>query len=223
MWINFTSTAPFLIKMYVGGINAISGESFNEDLATKLRRQSYTKDGTLQDYVVVPRQKWIDGIATAPGVVGQFVAMPTGSGDSVEAQLTGQETNSGLLFEITPKKGNLQRHWKKPEVITVSTLTGKKIPLTVSPGSTIDDVKHMIQDKEGIPPDQQRLVFAGRQLEDDLTVENYGIKPVSTLHSSGKTLTPLAGLYPSPNPSSAGRWRRSSTRDGKRDGDSQRR
>ena len=69
-----------------------------------------------------------------------------------------------------------------PMQVFVKTLTGKHIALVVEPTDRIDELKSKIQEKEGIPSDQQRLIFGGKPLEDGRTLEDYLIRRDATIH-----------------------------------------
>ncbi len=76
MSLHFKATKPFAIVIYVKGVNAISGAPRDEkpiDTFARILKLPY------QDYLVVPPQKWLDGIAISPGLVRQLVAVPSGS------------------------------------------------------------------------------------------------------------------------------------------------
>lgn len=64
----------------------------------------------------------------------------------------------------------------------VKTMTGKTVSIEVEEGESIEDVKAKISEKEGIPAEQQRLIFGGQQLEDCKSLEDYGVNDDDTFH-----------------------------------------
>jgi hypothetical protein len=97
VWLAFGGATwkPNAVQIGVGAINAVSGEPWSDDLSAEP-----------QDYVVAPIQPWLDGVNAGVGTVRQFVALPLGSGRSVEAQLTGGESDAGLRVRVyEPRPG----------------------------------------------------------------------------------------------------------------------
>lgn len=153
------------------------------------RRNLKARKKNLQDYIVTPQQPWLDGIACGDGYVKQFVAMPLGEGYSVEAQLTGQEVAGGLQFEITPAKSIYDEELEvlslgDPNVMQVfiKTLTGKTITMLTKPSEKIEMIARRIEEREGIPVDQQRFVYAGKVFEHGRPLSSYRVYPESTIH-----------------------------------------
>ena len=105
MWISFTARREFALKVLLGGVNGISGKAVD---LTKTAEPNQK-----QDYVVVPGQRWLDGIATAPAQVKQFVAVPYGSGYSIEQQVSNhgfRAMNSVLMHQIVDRQRDYWRH-----------------------------------------------------------------------------------------------------------------
>jgi hypothetical protein len=142
----------------------------------------------LQDYVVVPGQLWIDGITDSNGTIRQFVALPFSSDDSVEKQMTGIEATSDVQIEITPYGApplTSSVELKESEVdypLHLHMVWGEHVLLSVHEHETMESIKEQIYDSEGIPPDYQRLIYGGRQLEDSLTVSDYQMPKGAKLH-----------------------------------------
>ncbi|KAI1611209.1 integral membrane protein [Exophiala viscosa] len=176
MWINFEATAPFAVKVYAGSINAVSGQPVAKSDASKVHPQSLvSQKASVQDYVVVPGQKWLDGFATDNGLVRQFVATKLGDGYTVEAQVTAQEVYGGLQIEVTPAVVTGQDR-QSPVQASVKTL--HSLTLHIDNLTTVEDLKKEIRARECIPEDQQRCIFGGKQMVDHATVFSYtgGIK-----------------------------------------------
>ena len=169
MWIAFESKSDFAVKVHVGGVNALSGESRNEDMSTTMRRQKLLSEGkSIQDYIVTPGQLWLDGIPIGHGRVRQFVAMPTGSGFSLEAQVTSRECVAGIQFEVIPRiKPSTDSYSERRDAFQIFVKTsGKIITMKIHPSATIAAIKEVIREKEGIPAELQRLIYSGERLYD---------------------------------------------------------
>ena len=95
---------------------------------------------------------------------------------ALENLLISSGIQNGDLIEIIDRKSLIEF------ILYVKTLASKTIPIYVTPCDSIGNVKYLIQEKEGIPIDQQRLVYDGIQLEDNKTIEDYNIKEESTIH-----------------------------------------
>ena len=96
LWLNFHSSYPFALKVASGKINAVTGEPWRSGL-----------NQAPQDYLVLPRQPWLDGFAVEKGIIRQFVAMPLGAGYSVEEQLSGKAEFGGIQLQVHPLKARI--------------------------------------------------------------------------------------------------------------------
>jgi len=101
LWIGFSGASwkPNAVKIGVGNINAVSGKPWDQEL-----------HDDPQDYLVCPQQPWLDGINAGDGYIRQFIAMPLGSGYTVEGQLTGADEFGGIqILVFEPKPGFSRR------------------------------------------------------------------------------------------------------------------
>ena len=164
MWISFKSTRPFAVKIYLGGINTISGEPIIGNFATALRRSRLLKEKkTIQDYVVVDPteegQLWLDGVAKLNGKVMQFVAVKSGSGYSVESQISSIDGTGGIQILVTPL-------YSGPTVmLIVKRLGAKCLNIHIQLSATVWELLNRIAELICVPAEQLDLLFKNRRLE----------------------------------------------------------
>ena len=115
LWIRFTSDYPFAVKIASGKINAISGEPWTPDLQQNP-----------QNYVVLPKQPWLDGFSIGEGLIRQFVAMPLGEGYTVEEQLTGKGDIGGIQLQTYPM--NAETYFREEVIPDIPTTLEDILP-----------------------------------------------------------------------------------------------
>lgn len=127
MWIDFNGAwwKPNAVKVGVGMVNAVSGGEWNLAL-----------DDDPQDYVVPPDQPWLDGIKSGEGTIRQFVAVPLGTGYSVEAQVTGKETDGAMRIAVfEPKDGRFPDHPPQYDRIVMNSESAPAMAMKMESGS----------------------------------------------------------------------------------------
>lgn len=106
MWLSFDADEPTALQIGVGKVCAVSGLPWIEHLV-----------GDPQNYVALPDQPWLDGINSGDGFVRQFVAVPLGSGATVEGQVTGQETHGGVQLRAVGLTQQALAAWRAAQEV----------------------------------------------------------------------------------------------------------
>ena len=167
LWIYFNSSYPFAVKVGAGKVNAISGETLGEGLSD-----------SPQSYLVTPEQPWLDGFAVSKGVIRQFVAMPLGTGYSVEEQLTRKSDVGGLQLEVFPMKAEacfhnlIEARLPKSLVELVDELTSDIW------GDTPQFVQRCFRapDFSGVSEDAAMGLGAGGKMQQEIFADPYSLK-----------------------------------------------
>ncbi|MFJ4410312.1 hypothetical protein [Streptomyces sp. NPDC088910] len=113
MWLSFSSAAPAALQVGVGKVCAVSGRPWSDRLS---------RDP--QNYVVLPRQPWLDGINSGPGTIRQFVAVPLGLGATVEGQVSGEEVWGGVQLQVFELREEPLARWRAEQSRRTVTTNG---------------------------------------------------------------------------------------------------
>jgi hypothetical protein len=170
MWLSFECPpeASFVIRPYIGGVNGISGESMVGDMNSLIRRMNLSAQK--QDYVVLPKQKWLDGIATRPGIVKQFVATPM---VPPSEQLGTPRTDPQLEEQPEQPQGSQPQSSQPAEK---STVIGASLEWQMTGKDTVGGVQLQI-----IPKHNVGQMFFG-SLQDAIKTRKYWESYVSPRH-----------------------------------------
>lgn len=190
LWISFSSRHgyPFAVKVAAGKVNAVTGKPWDAGL-----------DDAPQNYVAVPPQPWLDGFAVGKGVVRQFVAMPLGSGYSVEEQATGAAEHGGIQIQVFPLRPELYRPLPPPPAPSAGIVMAASAALSRAPSRAPD----------------MGLAMGG-QIEQKIYTSPHGLHDWKTEVSSrcfvhlvnALMWRPLTGVEAPPTPVTAAEYRR---------------
>jgi hypothetical protein len=147
---------PTIAKVCVGKINAISGKQYSENLSPNH-----------QDYLVIPHQKWLDGICSGDGLVKQFVAMPLGQGFTIEAQVTDEERFGGFQIVVCgATTGKFNERNPSSDYLIMAAESNKNSTILYSPSGPL------WFDRE---PDTSMGIAAGGSIKQQIHKDTYGI------------------------------------------------
>lgn len=180
MWISFSSSSvpehgtsyPFAVKISAGKRSAVTGKAWSVTLI----------EG---DYVVLPKQPWIDGFVDTEGTVRQFVAMPLGLGVTVEEQLTGKAEFGGLQIEVFPMlpEAFLRHHPKRPPSSRRYATRGGS--LESFGGEELESVSFggPMARSCSVSPKSMGMA-AGGAMKQEIYADTYGLREWDTAHST---------------------------------------
>ncbi|PVH90894.1 hypothetical protein DM02DRAFT_708534 [Periconia macrospinosa] len=184
-WVQFAVKKPYayLVKIYVDGINSITGEPAAEVESTRARPGANHAKGptSLQDYIVVTEQLWLDGHADIEGNVQQFT-LPILRPDSAKPSIL------NIQFEVTPYVQAPPEPVESDEYsIVVRAFIPRELVFKTNRDDTFECLKRRVRERDGIPVSQQRMLYVppgGKHilLDDTRKLSDYEIAKGATIH-----------------------------------------